>query len=63
MSIKRNEFTKHLEKHECFLGRHGAKHDLYFSQDQRLRTAVPRHPRLDKSLCEAICKQLGIDKF
>lgn len=27
------------------------------------RTTVPRHPRLDRSLCEAICKQLGVDKF
>lgn len=63
MSVKRNEFTKHLEQHGCFLARHGAKHDLYLNQARRLRSTVPRHPRLDKSLCEAICKQLGIDKF
>ncbi|WP_188935558.1 type II toxin-antitoxin system HicA family toxin [Dyadobacter endophyticus] len=63
MSVKRNEFMKHLEKHGCFLRRHGAKHDLYVNHDQSLRSTVPRHPRLDKSLCETICKQLGIEKF
>lgn len=63
MSVKRNEFLKYLEKQGCILLRHGGKHDLYCNQENNRRTTVPRHPRLDRSLCEAICKQLGVDKF
>ncbi|MBO9611919.1 MAG: type II toxin-antitoxin system HicA family toxin [Dyadobacter sp.] len=59
--MKRNEFLRHLEKHGCSLRRHGAKHDVYANQN--LRSTVPRHPRLAKSLCDAICKQLGIEKL
>ncbi|OJV20014.1 MAG: hypothetical protein BGO21_11530 [Dyadobacter sp. 50-39] len=63
MSVKRNELLRHLEKQGCFLKRHGAKHDLFMNLDRNLATTVPRHPRLDKSLCDAIFKQLGIDKL
>ncbi|WP_342083474.1 type II toxin-antitoxin system HicA family toxin [Dyadobacter sp. OTU695] len=63
MSVKRSEFLKHLEKQGCYLHRHGGKHDLYSNQINGRRTTVPRHPKLDKSLCEVICKQLGIEKF
>ncbi len=54
MSVKRNELLRHLEKQGCFLKRHGAKHDLFMNLDRNLATTVPRHPRLDKSLCDAI---------
>ncbi|MGV3603990.1 MAG: type II toxin-antitoxin system HicA family toxin [Dyadobacter fermentans] len=63
MSVKRNDLLKHLEKHGCFLRRHGAKHDVFTNPVHNVSTTVPRHPRLDKSLCEAICKQLGIEKL
>jgi hypothetical protein len=29
MSVKRNEFIQHLAINNCFLHRHGSKHDIY----------------------------------
>jgi predicted RNA binding protein YcfA (HicA-like mRNA interferase family) len=62
MSVKRNEFLQHLSKHQCFLQRHGSKHDIYKNNLNNKQTTVPRHPKLDKFLCDAICKQLEIPK-
>jgi mRNA interferase HicA len=63
MSVKRNQFIKHLEKHNCMLHRHGGKHDVYQNITAKKKTTVPRHPQIDKHLSEAICKQLEIPKF
>ncbi|WP_229212595.1 type II toxin-antitoxin system HicA family toxin [Dyadobacter soli] len=63
MSIKRNELLKHLERHGCVLHRHGSKHDLYANTQNNRRTTVPRHQRMDRSLCEVICRQLGVEKI
>lgn len=63
MSVKRNQFIKHLEKHSCHLHRHGSKHDVYQNIITKKKTTVPRHPQIDKFLAEAICKQLEIPKF
>ncbi|MBA2563516.1 MAG: type II toxin-antitoxin system HicA family toxin [Chitinophagaceae bacterium] len=63
MSVKRNQFIKHLEKHNCKLHRHGSKHDVYQNINTQKKTTVPRHPQIDKNLSEAICKQLEIPKF
>jgi predicted RNA binding protein YcfA (HicA-like mRNA interferase family) len=63
MSVKRNQFIKHLEKHNCQLHRHGSKHDVYQNTITKKKTTVPRHPQIDKLLSEAICKQLEIPKF
>ncbi|MET7256990.1 type II toxin-antitoxin system HicA family toxin [Dyadobacter jiangsuensis] len=63
MSVKRKEFLKYLESHGCFLKRHGGKHDVYWRDHGRYRSTVPRHPSLERSLCNEICKQLGIDKY
>jgi mRNA interferase HicA len=63
MSVKRNEFIQHLANHNCFLQRHGSKHDIYQNSTTKKKTTVPGHPRLDKHLCDIICKQLEIPKL
>lgn len=63
MPVKRNEFIKHLEKHNCQLHRYGSKHDVYQNINTKKKTTVPRQPQIDKHLTEAICKQLEIPKF
>jgi len=63
MSVKRNEFIQHLANHNCFLHRHGSKHDIYQNTSTKKKTTVPRHPQLDKHLCDLICKQLEIPKL
>ncbi len=62
MSIKRAAFIKHLQDHNCFLTRHGSKHDIFQNEKTKKKTTLPRHPQLDKRLCELICKQLEIAK-
>jgi hypothetical protein len=47
MSLKRNEFLQH---------------DIYRNFVSNKQTTVPRHPKLDKFLCDAIYKQLEIPK-
>lgn len=63
MSVKRNHFIKHLENHNCFLHRNGSKHDIYQHTITKKKTTIPRHPQLDKNLCQLICKQLEIPKM
>ncbi|MFN2458892.1 MAG: type II toxin-antitoxin system HicA family toxin [Chitinophagaceae bacterium] len=63
MSVKRNEFIKHLAAHNCSLFRHGSKHDVYENKLTKKKTSVPRHPTLDKYTCRLICKQLDIQKI
>ena len=63
MPVKRNQFIRHLKKHNCQLHRHGSKHDVYQNINSKKKTTVPRHPQIDKQLTEAICKQLEIPKF
>jgi len=62
MSIKRNEFLKHLNDHNCFLSKYASKHDIFQNEITKKKTTIPRHPQLDKRLCELICKQLEIAK-
>ncbi len=57
MSGKRNFFVQHLAAHNCFLKRHGGNHDIYQNTITKKKTAVPRHPTIDKHLCDRICKQ------
>lgn len=63
MSVKRNQFIKHLENNNVFFYRHGSKHDIYRNLKSGEKTTLPRHPTLDVRLCELICKQLEIPKF
>lgn len=63
MSVKRNSFLQHLATHDCFLYRHGGKHDVYQNKTNKKATSVPRHAQLNKILCNEICKQLEIPKM
>lgn len=63
MSLKRNQFIRHLENNKCFLHRNGLKHDIYQNSNTKKKTTIPRHPQLDKNLCNLICKQLEIPKM
>lgn len=63
MSIKRNEFLKHLKKYNCRLLRNGAKHDVYVTEVSQTKTTIPLQPILEKITCMRICKQLEIPKF
>ncbi len=63
MSVKRNQFIKHLETNGVSFHRHGSKHDIYRNIKTGKKTTIPRHPALDLKLCDLICKQLEIPKF
>jgi predicted RNA binding protein YcfA (HicA-like mRNA interferase family) len=63
MSVKRNEFIQHLANNNCFLLRHGSKHDIYQNVVTGKKTTLPRHPKIDKLLCDQVCKQLEIPKL
>lgn len=63
MSVKRNEFLQHLANHQCFLHRHGGQHDIYQNLLTKKKTTIARHPKLERFLCDAICKQLAIPKM
>lgn len=63
MSVKKLKFIHHLERNGCALYRNGSKHDIYRNSVTGKKTTVPRHPQLDKLLCDLICKQLDIPKI
>ena len=63
MSIKRSQFLIHLRNNNCDLHRNGGKHDIFKNSITLKKTSVPRHPTLDKNLCNLICKQLEIPKL
>jgi len=63
MSIKGNEFIKHLNKQNCYLNRNGAKHEVFLNDLNKKKTTVPRHTILDTMTCQSICNQLVIPKF
>ena len=63
MSVKRNHFIKHPEENNCHLHRHGSKHDIFQNNLTKKKTTLPRHPKLDKNLCDLICKQLEVIKL
>lgn len=58
--MKRKAFEKYLNAHNCYLERHGAKHDIFKNHTNQKQTTVPRHPNIERNLCKAICKQLEI---
>ena len=63
MSVKRIEFIQHLANQRCFLHRHGSKHDIYQNYLTKKKTTVPRHPNLDRLLCNLICKNWVFPKY
>ncbi len=59
--MKRKEFLKYLNKHDCKLLREGAKHSWWYNAHLNKRSAVPRHTEINDFLVRKICKDLGID--
>jgi len=41
MSVKRHDFIQHLANHQCYLHRHGSKHDIYQNSLTKKKTTVP----------------------
>jgi mRNA interferase HicA len=61
--MKRNQLIKHLDDHGCAFKREGSSHTIYINLTTRKRAAVPRHTEIKDSLCNEICKQLGVPKI
>lgn len=54
MSIKGNEILKYLNKHNCFLNRHGGKHEVFLNELNKKKTTLPRHTIPDTMTCQSI---------
>jgi len=61
--MKRNQLIQYLENNDCILKREGSNHSIYMNLKTGKRTAVPRHNEIKDTLCNEICKQLGISKI
>ena len=58
--MKRQQFLKHLQKHNCILLREGANHSIYMNQKNQKQSSVSRQRELSNLMCNKICKQLEI---
>jgi hypothetical protein len=58
--VKRQAFSKELERAGCVLVRHGRRHDLYRNPANGQQAPVPRHREIADTLCTVIRKQLGL---
>jgi len=58
--VKRREFIRHLAAHGCRLVREGASHSWWENPGPNRRSAVPRHPEVNRFLARKICRDLGI---
>jgi len=61
--MKRNQLIQHLDNHDCIFKREGSNHSIYMNLKTRKRTAIPRHSEIKDTLCNEICKQLGVPKI
>ena len=61
--MKRTAFLKYIYAHGCRLDREGGSHTLYKNPFNGKKSAIPRHIELPDTLCNTICKQLGIEKI
>jgi hypothetical protein len=61
--MKRNKIIKYILSNNCALRREGSDHTLFINLITGNRSAVPRHAEIDDTLCNNICKQLGIPKI
>jgi hypothetical protein len=60
--MKRRDFIRHLEKHNCVLKREGGNHSVFMQQQSKKLSAVPRHNEINDFLAIKICKDLDIPK-
>ncbi len=58
--MKRQQFLKYLQKHNCILLREGANHSIYMNQKNQKQSSVSRQRELSNLMCNKICKQLEI---
>ncbi len=58
--MKRNEFIRWLQQHDCVLHRNGSRHDIYINSHNSKKQPIPRHNEIDDMLVKHIKKQLGL---
>ena len=60
--MKYKQFKAELSAKGCYIVRHGAEHDIWFSPITNTKTAIPRHggKEVSKGLESKIRKALGI---
>ena len=56
--MKRRDLIRALEKMDCELIRHGAKHDWYQNPNTKVSQPVPRHREIKDHLAKHIVKML-----
>ena len=61
--MKRKDLIRHLEAHQCFLLREGAKHSVYKNSANGKSTTVPRHREVKENLAKKICDDLSVPRF
>ncbi len=58
--MKRSDLIRLLHANDCFLHRHGARHDIYTNPAGN-KAPIPRHTEIKDSLVRLILKQLNLD--
>ena len=56
--MKRRELISEIEKNDCVLLRHGAKHDIYHNPLTGKTEPIPRHREINERLAKKILKAL-----
>jgi mRNA interferase HicA len=56
--MKRRDLISKIEKSDCVLLRHGAKHDIYHNPSTGKTEPVPRHREINERLAQKILKSL-----
>jgi len=60
--MKTSELTKSAKQHGCYIKRHGAEHDIWFSPKTGKSESIPRHPSKEVATgtAQKIIKNLGL---
>ncbi|MCL2132525.1 MAG: type II toxin-antitoxin system HicA family toxin [Lentimicrobiaceae bacterium] len=61
--MKRHQLIQHLTKNGCIWDREGSNHTIYYNPKINKTTAVPRHNEIKDTICNEICKQIGVPKI
>ena len=56
--MKRRDLISKIEKSNCVLLRHGAKHDIYHNPSTGKTEPIPRHRDINERLAKKILKSL-----
>lgn len=60
--MKRRDLVIHLVQHDCQLLREVARHSWWENPALNLRSDVPRHQEISKTLARKICRDLGLEQ-